>query len=162
MLYIDTVVINHDGNLFDACALAMFSALRDTLLPKACWDADLESVICVPERDQARRLRLRGCPVPLSFSVFRSNKLEEGGDKNKKIERVLCDPDAFEGCCREQGCVIVDLDTKGRVVVVKMEKNGGGSLGGSGLRELVEGAGERWKDWQRVLIREAEAKKSGS
>lgn len=160
VLYIDTVVINHDGNLFDACALAMFSALRDTLLPKAWWDADIESVMCSPERDQVRALRLRGCPVPMSFSVFRSNKLEEGVT-NKKIEQVLCDPDAFEeGCCREQGCVIVDLDKKGRIVVVKMEKNGGGSLARSGLRELVERAGGRWQEWQQVLIREVESKKS--
>jgi exosome complex component RRP43 len=162
VLYIDTVVINHDGNVFDACALAMFSALKDTLLPKAWWDADIESVMCSPERDQARRLRLRGCPVPMSFSVFRSNKLEEGGT-GRRVEQVLCDPDAFEdGCCREQGCVVVDSDKRGRAVVVKLEKNGGGSLGMTGLRELVERAGERWKEWQEVLISEVELKKSGS
>lgn len=162
VLYIDMTVINHDGNLFDACALAMFSALRDTLLPKAWWDVDLESVMCSPEKSQARRLRLRGCPVPMSFSLFRSNKLEEGGTR-PKIEEVMCDPDAFEeGCCREQGCVIVDLDQKGRVVMVKIEKNGGGSVGRSGLRELVGRAGERWKEWQQVLIKEAESKKSES
>jgi exosome complex component RRP43 len=167
VLYIDTVVINHDGNLFDACALAMFSALRDTRLPKAWWDANIEAVVCSPERSQARSLRLRGCPVPMSFSMFKSNKLEEGGGEggggvaDRNLEVVLYDPDAFEeGCCRERGCVIVDLDRKGRVVVLKMEKNGGGSLGRSGLRELVERAGERWRDWQQVLIREVESKKS--
>jgi len=169
VLYIDTVVINHDGNLFDACALAMFSALKDTRLPKAWWDADVEAVVCSPERSQARSLRLRGCPVPMSFSVFKSNKLEEGGGggeggevADRKLEVVLCDPDAFEeGCCRERGCLIVDLDRKGRVVVLKMEKNGGGSLGRSGLRELVKKAGERWREWQQVLIREVESKESG-
>ena len=160
VLYIDTVVINHDGNLFDACALAMFSALRDTLLPKAWWDVDLESVICSPESGQAKGLRLRGCPVPLSFSVFRSNKLEEGST-SRKTEQVLCDPDAFEeGCCREQGCVTVDLDKTCKVVVLKIEKNGGGSVGKSGMRELVERAEERWKEWQQILIKEAESKKS--
>lgn len=160
VLYIDTVVINHDGNLFDACTLAMFSALKDTLLPRAWWDADLESVMCSPERGRWRALSLRGCPVPMSFSLFRSNKLEEGGT-GKKIEQVLCDPDAFEeGCCREQGCIIVDLDNKGKVVVVKIEKNGGGCLGGEGLGQLVEKAAERWKEWQQVLVREMESKKS--
>lgn len=77
VLYIDTVVINHDGNLFDACALAMFSALKDTLLPRAWWDADAESVLCSPDKVQAKGLRLRGCPVPMSFAVFKSSKLEE-------------------------------------------------------------------------------------
>ena len=161
VLYIDTVVISHDGNLFDVCALAMFSALKDTLLPKAWWDIDLESVMCSPERDQARLLRLRGCPVPLSFSVFRSDKLEEGGGTGHKVEQLLCDPDAFEeGCCREQGCVVVDLDQDGGVVVIKVEKNGGATLCGRGLRELVEKAGERWKEWQQVLVAEVETKKS--
>jgi exosome complex component RRP43 len=160
VLYIDIIGINHDGNLFDACALAMFSALKDTRLPRAWWDLDAESVMCSSERVQARTLRLRGCPVPLSFSVFRSNKLEEGGT-SKKVEQLLCDPDAFEeDCCREQGCVIVDLDQNEEVVVVKIEKNGGPSLGRGGLRELVERAGERWKEWQQVLIREIESKKS--
>lgn len=160
VLYIDTVVINHDGNLFDACALAVFSALKDTLLPKAWWDADAESVLCSPERCEAKGLRLRGCPVPMSFVVFKSNKLEEGGAEVRRIEQVLCDPDAFEeGCCREQGCVVVDLDEKGRVVVVKMEKSGGGVVGREGLRELMEMAGERWKEWQQVVIREIESKK---
>jgi exosome complex component RRP43 len=160
VLYIDTVVINHDGNLFDACALAMFSALEDTLLPKAWWDVDLESVMCSPETAQATKLRLRGCPVPMSFSVFSSNKLEEGG-AGRKVEQILCDPDAFEeGCCKEQGCVIVDFDKKGRVVVIKMEKHGGSSLGRSGLRELIEKAAERWKEWQQVLIKELESKES--
>jgi exosome complex component RRP43 len=161
-LYIDTVIINHDGNLFDTCALAMFSALKDTLLPKAWWDADLESVTCSPELSKARRLRLRGCPVPLSFSVFRSHKLEEdGGKAGKTTEEVLYDPDAFEeGCCAERGCVIVDLDRKGGFVVVKIEKYGGGVLGREGLRQLVEKAGDRWKEWQQVLIKEAGSKKS--
>ncbi len=162
VLYIDTVIINHDGNLFDACALAMFSALKDTLLPKAWWDADLESVVCSPERTEARTLTLRGCPVPMSFSCFRSDKLEEGGGagRRRRIEQVLCDPDAFEeGCCREQGCVVVDLDDQGRIVVVKLEKHGGRSLNGGGLRELVEKAGERWNNWQQVLMREMDSKK---
>lgn len=163
VLYIDTVVINHDGNLFDACALAVFSALKDTLLPKAWWDADMESVVCWPEREQAKSLRLRGCPVPMSFSVFRSNKLEEGGGAGRKVKQVLCDPDAFEeGCCGEQGCVVVDMDNKGRVVVVKMEKNGGRVLGKEGLRELTEKARERWNEWQQVLGRDSELKKSGN
>jgi exosome complex component RRP43 len=166
VLYIDTVVINHDGNLFDACALAMFAALKDTRLPRAWWDVDVEAVVCSPERSQVRSLRLRGCPVPMSFSVFRSNKLEEGGGGgggvvDRKLEVVLCDPDAFEeGCCRERGCLIVDLDRKGRVVLIKMEKNGGPVCEKGGLRELVERAGERWREWQQVLIREVESKKS--
>lgn len=156
VLYLDIVVINHDGNLFDACALAMFSALRDTLLPKAWWDPDLESVMCSPERDQATALKLHGCPVPMSFSVFRSNKLEVGA-AGAKVEHVLTDPDAFEeGCCREQGCIVVDLDREGGVVVVKMEKNGGGSLGGGSLSALAQRAGERWKEWQQVLIKDIE------
>lgn len=162
VLYIDAVVINHDGNLFDACALAIFSALKDTRIPKAWWDPDLESVICSPERGQAKALELRGCPVPMSFSVFRSDRLEDRGT-GKILEHVLLDPDAFEeGCCAEQGCVVVDLDEKGRVLVVKLEKNGGGSLGNGGLRALAQKAGERWKEWQQVMTRDIESKKNES
>lgn len=168
VLYIDTVIINHDGNLFDACALAMLSALRDTRLPRAWWDADLGSVLCSSERGEARGLRLRGCPVPMSFLVFRSDGLEEGGGGlaegrrrgTRGVEQVLCDPDAFEEGCGggERGCVVVDFEAEGRMVVVQMVKCGGPSLGREGLRELGGLAGDRWKEWQRVLMAEPEVK----
>ena len=51
---------------------------------------------------------------------------------------------------RRRGCVVVD-DEGG--VVVRVEKWGGGVLGGKEVMEVVGLAGERWREWKKVLER---------
>ena len=150
VLYIDILCISYGGNIFDAAWLAVYAALRDTAVPRAWWDADLKQVLCSAERREAKTLRLRGMPVPLSWVVF----VPEVRTRQKGSEDcwVLCDPDMFEEeCCSEGGCMVVDKDGKRGLGILKLERNGGGRLGAEELKQLVVLAEERWKTWERTL-----------
>jgi exosome complex component RRP43 len=149
-LYIDILVISYGGGIFDAAWFALYAALRDTIIPRAWWDVDLQSVVCSPETSEASHLRLRGCPVPLSFGVFVPDKMTGGSGQAKSW--ILCDTDTFEDdCCTEKGTVTVDEASMGSWNLVKIEKRGGGRAGRAELKELVEWAGTRWREWDRVL-----------
>ena len=150
-LYIDLVCISYGGNLFDAAWLAVYAALRDTVLPRGWWDADRREVICSVEVVEGKRLKLRGMPVPLSWGVF-VPELRVGAKKPREEMWVLCDLDAFEEeCCLERGCVVVDVDDNGRVEIMKLEKSGGARVGGKELMKLVGLAEKRWRVWENTL-----------
>lgn len=149
-LYIDIIVISYAASIFDAAWFALYAALRDTILPRAWWDMDLQSVICSSETGEAKCLRLRGCPVPLSFAVFIPEKTTSGSVTAKSW--ILCDTDTFEDdCCAEKGTLTVDEASPGNWNLVKIEKCGGGRAGSAALKELVALAGSRWKEWNDVL-----------
>lgn len=138
-LYIDMVCISHagSGSVFDAAWLALCAALKDTMLPRAVWDIDDLAVYCSPDIAEARRLELRGMPVPLSFGGF------EG--------RVLVDLDGLEEeCTLERGCVVVD-DGDGDGGILRVEKSGGAEIGGKEIEPVLEVARERWREWRKVL-----------
>ncbi|CAF9938444.1 MAG: hypothetical protein ALECFALPRED_007690 [Alectoria fallacina] len=150
VLYIDVLFISLDGNAFDAAWLAILAALKDTMLPRAWWDADREMVLCSDEPSEARGLDIRGVPVPLSFGVFEGDgqgKGERGMEKGME-KWVLVDVDGFEeGLCREEGTVVVG--ERGRLV--KIEKNGGAGVGMREMRGLVGLAAKRREEWMAVL-----------
>ncbi|KAF2259068.1 ribosomal protein S5 domain 2-like protein [Lojkania enalia] len=148
VLYIDTVFLSLDGNAFDAAWLAILAALRDTRLPHAYWDEELETILCSDDPVQAKRLPLRGLPVPSSFAVF-EGRMDDV--KDEEVNWVLSDPDAFEeSVCRETVCVVVDCsDKKARIRTV--EKNGGGVVDRDVMRALIKRAVERWSDCERAL-----------
>lgn len=147
-LYIDILFISLDGNAFDAAWFALLAALNDTLLPRAWWDPDRETVLCSDDARQASRLDLahgEDLPTPLSFGVFTA--VGEGGEKGKGTW-VLVDMDGFEeALCKEHGTVVV----VGGGRVVRVEKSGGGGGGMEELRGLVRLAGERREVWLGLL-----------
>jgi exosome complex component RRP43 len=147
VLYMDVFFISIDGNAFDAAWISILAALRDTLLPKAYYDEEYEGVLCSDDPKEARRLRLRGLPVPSTFAVFEGRR--EDGEEDD-ADWVLSDPDAFEeAVCRETISVVVDCEAgkKGTkdLVVRRVEKSGGGGVVD---RELMGGcvkkAIDRW------------------
>jgi exosome complex component RRP43 len=143
MLYIDIFFISLDGNAFDAAWLAVVSALRNTRLPYAYFDEELEMILCDDNPSNTRSLKLRGLPVPCTFAVFEGKKDEEEG----KWEWVLSDPDAFEeALCRESVTVVVD---QGKLR--KIEKSGGGVVGREIIKELVSRSTEQWAVWEEAL-----------
>jgi exosome complex component RRP43 len=150
-LYIDLVCISHGGNVFDAAWLAVCAALRDTVLPRGWWDADLREVRCSAEREEARKLEMSGMPVSLSWGVFvPENRM---GSKFAEEMWVLCDLDAFEeDCCLEGGCMVVDMDEEGKVEILKLEKIGGARVDLKELKMLFGTAEKRWKVWEKVLM----------
>ncbi len=157
VLYIDVLFISLDGNAFDAAWLAVLAALRDTLLPRAWWDADREMVLCSDEAVEARGLQIGDVPVPLSFGVFEGDGLGVGGELERRRGKgkgegeekwVLVDMDGFEeGLCREGGTVVVG----GGGRVVRIEKSGGAGVGMAEMRVLVELAAKRRGEWMGLL-----------
>ncbi|KIX09138.1 uncharacterized protein Z518_00216 [Rhinocladiella mackenziei CBS 650.93] len=157
VLYIDMICISHGGSVFDAAWLALYAALRDTILPKAWWDADLEQVLCAAELEHARRLRLRGMPVPSSFGVFVPEKRllpdNQNGGQGDDQYWILMDTDGWEEeSCRETGCVTVDVeDDSGAISILRIEKSGGSIVGADQIMEITNFAERRWRQWKDVL-----------
>ena len=145
-LYIDILVISLDGAAFDAAWLAVLAALKATRLPAAKWNRDVENALCDPRLENDVALEIRGLPVPLSFAIFQpSTKPRE--ERKEKV--VLVDPDDFEeGCCEEEGAVIVD---EAGSKIWRIESAGGSELGIQGVRNMVERCAERWKEWMLLL-----------
>ncbi|KAI9817528.1 MAG: hypothetical protein M1827_001138 [Pycnora praestabilis] len=145
-LYIDILFISLDGNPFDAAWAAVLTALRDTKLPHAWWDSDREMILCSEEVARARRLELTAMPLAANFVVFATGK------RGKAERWLLADPDTFEeGLCREVISVVVDFEGCKEGRVLRIEKSGGGVIGKAEMREIVDMAGERWKEWRKVL-----------
>jgi exosome complex component RRP43 len=145
--------ISSDGNLFDAAWMAAIAALRNTVLPEAWWNPDLETVVCA-DSEQLRRLALRGDPVAVSFAVFEPGKMK--GSKNERETWVLADPDGFEeGLCKERVTVVVDRADTG-FTVRRIEKSGGTVLGKREMKNIVELAETRWKEVRDAIGRAEE------
>lgn len=152
VLYIDMLCISYGGSLFDTAWLALYAALRNAVLPKAWWDADLGQVLCSSEIVDAKSLTLRGMPVPLTFGAFVPEQRAKRGKENQSW--VLVDMDAFEEeCCEEQGTVTVDLSDNGAIEIVRIEKNGGTISNVRTIKEMTNVAGNRWQEWKSVLDR---------
>ena len=150
-LYMDIVFISLDGNAFDAAWAALLAALRNTVLPRAWWDPDLEAVLCSDAVSEARALPLRGMPVASTFAVF-----EPAREKGVRVDAkcfILADPDAFEeSVCKEQVTVVVD-GSDGEGVIKRLEKSGG-TVVDEQMGMIVQAAMKRWREWHDVLAGE--------
>lgn len=145
-LYIDIVYISLDGGAFDAAWGAVMAALRETRLPKAWWDGDLETIVCSDNVSEGHKLELRGLPIALSFAIF-----EERGMGNDEVGRwTVADPDTFEeGLCDEVFTTVVDKSkVKGRIL--RFEKSGGGVVGMKQMDEIVQMAFINWQAWAQA------------
>ena len=169
-IYIDILVMSHDGSIFDAAFMALSAALRDTRLPNAWFDADRNQIVCSPSIESSSRLRLRGfAPVSLSWRLFRNKEQHPSSDANSNRSWVLLDPDVLEedsGACREGGSIIVDLQSArgqangngvnaNEMQILKLEKNGGNAMGPDELKNVVHAAGKRWQEWNSILDKAA-------
>lgn len=84
VLYVDVVVLNHDGNVFDACLLAVTAALHNTKLPTVVYDegdghAMVDGSVMVP-------LALDKRLVSLTFVLFEGNLM---ADPNAEEEELM-------------------------------------------------------------------------
>ena len=151
-LYIDMMCISHGGSLFDAAWLALCAALKDCVLHKAWWDVDQEQVLCSAEMREAKRLRLRGMPVPSSWGVFVPEKrlLAMQIDVEDRYW-ILMDMDALEEeTCEESGCITVDC-TDGADSILRIEKGGGSTIEVDQIVEIAGFAKRRWQQWKDLL-----------
>ena len=140
-LHISVLFLSFSGeaSAFDAAWAATYAALKDTVLPRAWWDADREIVVCDDRRDQGSRVQLKGWPMAVSVGVVVDRK---------RARWVLCDVDGGEeGECTEGATVVVD---EGGLKVVKLEKWGGCTMGKEAVREMMNIASGRWEEWREA------------
>lgn len=164
-LHITLLVLSLSGPPFPTLWTALIAAIRNTRLPRAHWDADLNSVLCSPSISEAHSLRTNGLPMAMSFGVFEAERDGTGlvsaptqvGVEQRK-SWVLADVDGFEASCCDEEVTLVVRDSNGvrskrrkGVEVLRIEKSGGGVVGKGEMIELVELAGRRLGEWATLI-----------
>eukprot|EP00056_Hartaetosiga_gracilis_P007916 m.113825 g.113825 ORF g.113825 m.113825 type:complete len:302 (-) comp12804_c1_seq1:990-1895(-) len=105
VLYVDVQCLNYDGNVVDACVLAVMAALRDVSLPKVLLPEDTEELEGVPEVDTSVRT-----PLNIKRTVCAcTHALIE--------EKLMTDPTIDEETLAAASVTIV-LDEDGRICAV--------------------------------------------
>ncbi|MEM5804571.1 MAG: RNA-binding protein, partial [Candidatus Aenigmatarchaeota archaeon] len=70
-VHIDIHVLDHDGNLMDACGLAAIAALLTTRMPD--YDIENEKIIKDTPVEKRKRLPVKDVPVPVTVSKIGSS-----------------------------------------------------------------------------------------
>ncbi|KAI2605273.1 ribosomal protein S5 domain 2-like protein [Hypoxylon fragiforme] len=150
VLYIDILFISLDGNPFDIALAAVVAALRDTKLPLAYWNEELEMVLCrrpTPTRAPTP-LRINGLPVACTAAIFTEKKNQKKGEGRYWM---LIDPDRFETkMCHETVVIVLDKTT-GSPVILSISKHGGAVVEQQLLKEFAVVAEARWNQFHAAL-----------
>ncbi|KAI7543869.1 hypothetical protein KC331_g7149 [Hortaea werneckii] len=125
----DLHVLDHDGNLLDACCVALVAALLHYRRPDVEVKGEEVTVFDPRERDPVK-LNLHHSPFCVTFSYFDSGEI------------VLQDADLLEEQCKE-GEVIVGINRFGEVC--QIAKYGGAPVEGLEMLKCVSAALERVK-----------------
>ncbi|KAF9528048.1 ribosomal protein S5 domain 2-type protein [Crepidotus variabilis] len=104
VIYLDATCINYDGNAFDATLLAMVAALRNTTLPQATYNEDLNKTFCLRKAPRVSLQLAASVPLSMSFGIFDSRV-------------VLADPTSFEEPLLESTITVI-LGDKNKVVTI--------------------------------------------
>ncbi|KAI7278180.1 hypothetical protein KC345_g6125 [Hortaea werneckii] len=125
----DLHVLDHDGNLLDACCVALVAALLHYRRPDVEVKGEEVTVFDSRERDPVK-LNLHHTPFCVTFSYFDSGEI------------VLQDANLLEEQCKE-GEVIVGINRFGEVC--QIAKYGGAPVEGLEMLKCVSAALERVK-----------------
>ncbi|KAJ0004570.1 hypothetical protein NQD34_010784 [Periophthalmus magnuspinnatus] len=133
VLYCDLMCLNYDGNVLDACIIALLAALKNTQLP----DVTISTDTCLPEVSLEKKhdLQIHRHPVSSSFGVF-----------DKSI--MIVDPTAEEeSLLTAQLTVVTDEHER----LCSVHKPGGSSLSGEKLQECITRAVVRQREIQKLI-----------
>ncbi|XP_076026720.1 exosome complex component RRP43 [Genypterus blacodes] len=133
VLYCDIMCLDYDGNLLDACIIALLAALKNTTLPEVTVGTETsEPQVNIEKR---KGLRIHKHPVAASFCVFDDSIL-------------VVDPTAEEeSLCSAQLTVVTDEEER----LCSVHKPGGTSLSGEKLQECIRRATGRQREIQKLV-----------
>ncbi|XP_008302217.1 exosome complex component RRP43 [Stegastes partitus] len=133
VLYCDMMCLDYDGNILDACIIALLAALKNTQLP----EVTINKETCAPEVNPEKRcgLHIHKHPVGASFCVFDDSIL-------------IVDPTAEEESLSTAQLTVV-TDEEGRLC--SLHKPGGTSLSGEKLQECISRATARQREIQKLI-----------
>ncbi len=80
MIFVDILVMNYDGNLFDACGLAAITALKDAKIPGLTDDGTLD------HENMQGKLPLKGTPITVAVKCHKGKYI---------LDATACEEDAM-------------------------------------------------------------------
>uniref|UniRef100_A0A3B5PZG1 Ribosomal RNA-processing protein 43 n=1 Tax=Xiphophorus maculatus TaxID=8083 RepID=A0A3B5PZG1_XIPMA len=133
VLYCDIMCLDYDGNILDACIIALLAALKNTQLPEVTVNKET----CSPEvnLEKRQRLRIHKHPASASFCVFDDSIL-------------IVDPTAEEESLSTAHLTVV-TDEEGRLCSV--HKPGGSSLSREKLQDCITRATARQREIHKLI-----------
>ncbi|KAG7224550.1 hypothetical protein INR49_011302 [Caranx melampygus] len=133
VLYCDIMCLDYDGNVLDACVIALLAALKNTQLP----EITINTETCSPEVNLEKRhgLNIHKHPVATSFSIFDNSIL-------------TVDPTSEEETLATAQLTVV-MDDEDRLC--SLHKPGGTSLSGERLQECINRATARQREIQKLI-----------
>ncbi|KAM6985194.1 exosome complex component RRP43 [Aplochiton taeniatus] len=133
VLYCDIMCLDYDGNVLDACIIALVAALKNAKLPSVSINKETD----VPEvnLDKRRGLTIYSHPVGASFAVFDDSI-------------VIVDPTAEEEGLSTSTFTVV-TDEKDRLC--SLHKPGGTSLSGEKLQNCISRATTRHREIHKLI-----------
>ncbi|XP_041657413.1 exosome complex component RRP43 [Cheilinus undulatus] len=133
VLYCDLMCLDYDGNVLDACIIALLAALKNTQLPEVTINTETSS----PEVNSEKRcsLKIHKHPVGASFCVFDDSIL-------------ILDPTSEEESLSTAQLTVV-TDEEDRLCAI--HKPGGTSLSGEKLQGCISRAAARQREIQKLI-----------
>ncbi|XP_070552298.1 exosome complex component RRP43-like [Ptychodera flava] len=133
VLYCDMMCLDYDGNVIDACVIALLAALRNVSLPSLKIDEETGAPTVTTSTKTS--LQVKSEPVSTSFAVFDD-------------EIVIADPTNEEECLAT-GVVTIVTDGHGRLCAV--HKPGGSPLSDMQLKDCIKRALSRGEEVRKLL-----------
>ncbi len=127
-VYVDMYVLNHDGNLFDACYLAAIAALKTTKMPK------LDKEYNVIKGETSGNLVLDKLPVMTTYS--------------KVSNKIILDPDLNEDYATEARLSIT-LDDNLNICALQKGEKGFFTL--EELKEIIKTSKKKYKEIRKII-----------
>ncbi len=80
MVFVDILVMNHDGNLFDACGLAAIAALKDAKMPTLTDDDTID------HENLKGSLPIKGTPITIAVKCYKGKYiLDTNADEGEAL-----------------------------------------------------------------------------
>ncbi|XP_029506182.2 exosome complex component RRP43 [Oncorhynchus nerka] len=142
VLYCDIMCLDYDGNLLDACLIALLAALKNARLPEVTVNKETE----VPEvtLENRRGLNIHKHPVGASFIVFDDSIM-------------IVDPTAEEESLSTATITVV-TDEEERLCA--LHKPGGTSLSGEKLQDCISRATTRHREVRKLIDKVTQSDKT--
>ncbi|XP_038617545.1 exosome complex component RRP43 [Tachyglossus aculeatus] len=135
VLYCDLICLDYDGNILDACTIALLAALKNVQLPAVVINE--ETGLAEVNLKQKTPLNIRTYPIATSFAIFDNTVL-------------IVDPTGEEENLAT-GTLTVVMDEEGKLCC--LHKPGGSALAGTKLQDCLSRAVTRHKE-VKVLMDE--------
>lgn len=134
VLYCDILCLNYDGNINDACILAIMAALQNTLLPKVVYDEEHDSIKTEAGDKEVTKLSIRKL-ASSTFTQFES-------------KYTIADPNLKEEAITSGEITIVTDDQNN---VCYIHRPGGPPLTDASMKKCINAAVDNGKKLCLVL-----------